>query len=75
MNDSNSQSISHLEEIDIPEWLISYLAKKSKNQKYDLVKKSRYFVTDIIACQRKTFYKSLGIEKEELINGVTVKNM
>jgi CRISPR/Cas system-associated exonuclease Cas4 (RecB family) len=61
------------EEIDIPSGLVSYLEKRTKRNSYP-AKKSRYSVTDIVGCQRKTYYKSLGIEEEEL-NESTIENM
>jgi CRISPR/Cas system-associated exonuclease Cas4 (RecB family) len=74
-NSSKIQSISQFKEIDIPEGLLSYLTKKAKRQGYVAENKSRYTVTDIIACQRKSYYKSLGVQEEELIDGVTVEHM
>jgi hypothetical protein len=36
---------------------------------------SRYWVSDIVACQRKTYYKGLGVEEEELLKDTTLEGM
>jgi len=62
-----------VEEIDIPIGLVNYLEKKTKWASYAI--KGRYSVTDIVGCQRKSYYKASGIEQEELLNDATVENM
>ena len=60
-------------EIDVPKGILIYLQKRIGSQ-YAKVK-SRYSVTDIVGCQRKTYYKTCGIEEEELLEGTTVQDM
>lgn len=63
----------HAQEIDIPLGIMSYLEKRTKRSKY--VNKSRYSVTDIIGCQRKSYYRSIGVDEEQLLEDYTVDNM
>lgn len=59
--------------IDIPSGLISYLEKRGKRT--SMVIKNRYSVTDLVGCQRKCYYKSCGIEEENLLNDAAVENL
>ena len=61
------------EEIDTPDGIVGFLQKRNGISKS--VEKSRYSVTNIVGCQRKSFYKELGIEKEELLEDVTLERM
>jgi len=67
----NSQTVT--EEIDTPEGIVNFLQKR--NGLYSKDFKSRYSVTDLVGCQRKSFYKQLGIEQEELLNDATLEVM
>lgn len=60
-------------ESDIPEGIVNFLEKRNGIQNYSY--KSRYSVTDIVACKRKSVYKQLGVEKEELIQDATVEKL
>lgn len=68
-----TENIVQFEEIDIPTGLINYLEKKTQRTTY--ITKSRYSVTDIVGCQRKSHYKAIGFEEEDLLNDATVENM
>ena len=66
-------SVKQTEEIDTPEGIVNFLQKRNGLINYDY--KGRYSVTDIVACQRKSFYKQSGVEKEELLQDATVEKM
>jgi CRISPR/Cas system-associated exonuclease Cas4 (RecB family) len=74
MNTVQIKKETFSEETDIPEGLISYLKYKTKKISYS-PQKSRYSVTDIVGCQRKSYFKSLEIEEEDLLNDATLANM
>jgi len=61
------------EEIDTPTGIVNFLQKRNgiKNPPA----KSRYSVTDIVGCQRKSFYKELGVGQEELAHDATLEGM
>jgi hypothetical protein len=61
------------QEIHIPTGIINYLQKRSGLN--GQITKSRYTVTDIVSCQRKTYYKALGIREEELLQASMVESM
>jgi CRISPR/Cas system-associated exonuclease Cas4 (RecB family) len=76
MNKSTNQvelEQNQAQEIDVPLGVVTYLEKRTKRTNY--VTKSRYSVTDIVSCQRKSYYRSIGIEEEELLNDSSVENM
>ena len=60
-------------EIDAPDGIVNFLQKRNGLLSYQA--KSRYSVTDIVGCQRKAFYKELGVEKEELLQDATIESM
>src|SRR2546422_5441022 len=62
-----------MQEIDVPEGIINFLQKR--NGMGYKVAKNRYSVTDLVGCQRKSFYKELGVEQEELLEDATVEKM
>lgn len=66
-------NITEAEQIDIPGGIINFLQKRNGTMALPI--KSRYWISDIVACQRKTYYKELGIEKEQLLSASTVENM
>ncbi len=61
------------EEIDAPEGILNFLQKR--NGLYSKDYTSRYSVTEIVGCQRKSLYKQLGISKEELLGDGTIESM
>ncbi len=61
------------EQFDIPEGIISYLLKRNRNINPPI--RSRYWISDIVGCQRKNYYKQLGLEQEELISDSTIATM
>jgi CRISPR/Cas system-associated exonuclease Cas4 (RecB family) len=65
---------AQIEEVDIPTGLVNYLEKRTRRISYFAIP-SRYSVTDIVGCQRKTYYKSLKTDEEELLNDATVETM
>ena len=55
-------------EVDTPEGIVSFLQKRNGIYNFDF--KNRYSVTDLVNCQRKSYYKQLGIKEEELLSDV-----
>jgi len=64
---------SNAVEIDLPVGIVNFLQRRH-GKKYEYPQ-SRYSVTNIVGCQRKAFYKELGIEEEELLRDATVESM
>ena len=60
-------------EIDTPKGIVDFLEKKNGIFNFDF--KNRYSVTELVNCQRKSYYKQLGVEQEELLADVTVERM
>src|SRR3989442_4731495 len=60
-------------EVDTPQGIVNFLQKR--NGIPYKVAKNRYSVTDLVGCQRKAFYKELGVELEELLQDATVEKM
>ena len=52
-------------EIDTPKGIVDFLEKKNGIFNFDF--KNRYSVTELIHCQRKSYYKQLGVKQEELL--------
>ena len=73
MGGGHIASVKQTEEIDTPEGIVNFLQKRNGIVNYDY--KGRYSVTDIVACQRKAFYKQSGVDAEELIQDATVEKM
>ena len=61
------------EEIDTPEGIVNFLQKR--NGLYSKDYTSRYSVTELVGCQRKSFYKQLGVSQEELLSDTTLEGM
>ena len=61
------------EEIDTPQGIVNFLQKR--HGVYNFEQKKRYSVTDLVGCQRKSLYKQLGVEQEELMADLTVEGM
>ena len=55
--------------IDTPEGIINFLEKRNGTFNFNF--KNRYSVTELIHCQRKSYYKQLGVKQEELLTDVT----
>src|SRR5687767_5142592 len=62
-----------VEKIDIPVGLINYFEKRTRRT--NPITKKKYSVTDIIGCQRKSFYKISEIEEEKLLNDANIETM
>ena len=60
-------------EIDTPKGIVDFLEKRNGIFNFDF--KNRYSVTELVNCQRKSYYKQLGVEQEELLADVTVERM
>jgi hypothetical protein len=61
------------EEIGVPEGIINFLQKRKRTTNSAI--KGRYWISDIVACQRNAYYKQLGIEEEELLSDVTIDGL
>ena len=61
------------EEIDAPEGIVNFLQKR--NGLYSKDYTSRYSVTEIVGCQRKSFYKQSKVPNEELLADATLESM
>ncbi|HEY7079137.1 MAG TPA: PD-(D/E)XK nuclease family protein [Nitrososphaeraceae archaeon] len=68
-----TSNTAEAEQIDVPEGIISFLQRR--NGIIIPSVKSRYWVSNIVACQRKTYYRELGIEEEELLKDATLEAM
>jgi CRISPR/Cas system-associated exonuclease Cas4 (RecB family) len=66
-------NVREAEQIGIPGGIVNFL-QKSNGTTIPAIK-SRYWISDIVACQRKVYYKELGIQKEELLSDSTVESM
>jgi len=70
---AKSPQSNRLKKLTLPKESLIFCKKRIGLVNYDY--KGRYSVTDIVACQRKSFYKQSGIEKEELLQDATVEKM
>lgn len=61
------------EEIDAPEGIVNFLQKRNGFYSKDYT--SRYSVTELVGCQRKSLYKQLGVSQEELLEDITIERM
>jgi len=68
-----SDQIALAEEIDTPKGIVNFLEKRNGISNYN--PKSRYSVTELVGCQRKSLYKQLGISQEELLSDTTLESM
>ena len=68
-----SGQIALAEEIDAPEGIVNFLQKR--NGVFTKNWKSRYSVTELVGCQRKSLYKQLGVSQEELLADTTLESM
>ncbi|MCV0430710.1 PD-(D/E)XK nuclease family protein [Nitrosopumilus sp.] len=65
--------IALAEEIDTPKGIVNFLEKRNGLSKFN--PKSRYSVTELVGCQRKSLYKQQGIPQEELLADTTLESM
>ena len=72
-NVSNESLLETTQEIDTPQGIVNFLQKR--HGLYNFEQKRRYSVTDLVSCQRKSLYKQLGVEQEELLADLTVEGM
>ena len=56
-------------EIDTPDGIVSFLEKRNGIHNFDF--RNRYSVTELVHCQRKSYYKQLGVKQEELLVDVS----
>ncbi len=61
------------EEIDTPEGIVNFLQKR--NGLYSKDYTSRYSVTELVGCQRKSLYKQQEVSQEELLADTTLESM
>ena len=62
------------EEIDTPQGIVNFLQKRHGVFNFS-PRIKRYSVTELVGCQRKSFYKQSGVEQEEFQNDMTVEGM
>jgi len=60
-------------EIDTPKGIVNFLEKRNGISKFN--HKSRYSVTELVGCQRKSLYKQQGVPQEELLEDTTLESM
>ena len=70
ISDSNQLQIT---KIDTPNGIVNFLQKRNGMLNYQT--RSRYYVTDVVGCSRKAFYKEFGVEQEELLQDATIESM
>ena len=70
---SKENVLESMPEIDTPQGIVNFLQKR--HGVYNFKQKKRYSVTDLVSCQRKSLYKQLGVEQEELLADLTVEGM
>lgn len=61
------------EEIDTPEGIVNFLQRR--NGKFTRNNSSRYSVLELVGCQRKSTYKQLGVQEEEVLEDSTIEGM
>lgn len=61
------------EEIDTPQGIVNFLQKR--NGVYLKNNTLRYSVLEIVGCQRKSTYKQLGFDEEELLEDASIEGM
>lgn len=60
------------EQIEIPDGIANFLQKKSGTIiPLNPPLRNRYWISDIVGCQRKVYYKKMGIEQEDLVGDAT----
>ena len=62
------------EEIETPQGILNFLLRRN-GTRFPYLTKNRYSVTELVNCQRKSLYKQLGVEQEELLEDQSVEGM
>lgn len=60
-------------EIETPTGIVNFLQKRNGLLDYNVT--GRYFLTEVVDCSRKSYYKQIGVPKEELVNDATIEKM
>jgi hypothetical protein len=71
--DAANQSVVEAKQIDLPDGIVNFLQRRSMTIAPTI--KSRYWISEIVGCQRKTYYRQLGIEQEESLSDTTVEGI
>jgi CRISPR/Cas system-associated exonuclease Cas4 (RecB family) len=66
--------LEETEEIETPQGILNFLLRRN-GTRFPYLTKNRYSVTDLVNCQRKSLYKQLGVEQEELLEDQSVEGM
>lgn len=67
------QKIEQAIETDTPQGIVDFLQKR--NGLYSKDHESRYSVTELVGCKRKSHYKQLGVSHEELLEDSSLESM
>ena len=70
---STIQKFDQATEVDTPQGIVDFLQKR--NGLYSKDYESRYSVTELVGCQRKSVYKQLGVSQEELLADSSLESM
>ena len=70
---STIQKFDQATEVDTPQGIVDFLQKR--NGLYSKDYESRYSVTELVGCQRKSVYKQLGASQEELLADSSLESM
>ena len=62
------------EEIETPQGILNFLLRRN-GTRFPYLTKNIYSVTDLVNCQRKSLYKQLGVEQEELLGDQSIEGM
>ena len=71
---NNQSLLEEAVEVDTPKGIVNFLQKRN-GTKFPYITKHRYSVTDLVHCQRKSLYKQLGINQEELLEDRSIEGM
>ena len=71
---NNQSLLEEAVEIDTPKGIVNFLQKRN-GTKFPYITKHRYSVTDLVHCQRKSLYKQLGVNQEELLEDRSIEGM
>ena len=70
---STIQKFKQATEVDTPQGIVDFLQKR--NGLYSKDYESRFSVTELVGCQRKSVYKQLGVSREELLADSSLESM
>jgi len=70
---STIQKFDQATEVDTPQGIVDFLQKR--NGLYSKDYESRFSVTELVGCQRKSVYKQLGVSREELLADSSLESM